>query len=168
MRHGRVFLVGFMCSGKSTVGKLLAEELGWKFVDVDEEIVRREGLTIPEIFEKKGEDYFRELEFRLLEELAGEEGVVISTGGGLGANPRAMEFMKDRGLVVWLRVSYEEFLRRCGSDPNRPLLRRGEEELRKLMKEREEVYSLAELWIEESSSPKDAVRSIEEKLRGEG
>lgn len=157
-----------MCSGKSTVGKLLAEELGWKFVDVDEEVVRREGLSIPEIFEKKGEGYFRELELGLLKELAEKEGVVISTGGGLGANPKAMGFMKDKGLVVWLRVSYEEFLRRCGDDPNRPLLRRGEKELRKLMEEREKVYSLAELWIEESSSPKDAVRSIKEKLRGEG
>ena len=148
-----------MCSGKTTVGKMLSERLGWGFLDVDEEIERKEGLSIPEIFEKKGEPYFRDLELRTLRELAKRKKVVISTGGGLGANPEAMELMKEKGLVVWLKVSYEEFIKRCGGDENRPLLRLGEEELKELLKERESVYSKAHLHVEEGD-PEGAARLI--------
>jgi len=164
MKASRVFLVGFMCSGKTTVGKLLAQRLGWDFLDVDEEIEGRERLTIPEIFDKKGENYFRELELKTLRELAERDRVVISTGGGLGANEKAMEFMKDKGLVVWLKVSYEEFLKRCGKDPNRPLLKKGEEFLRKLMEERSKIYSKAHLHVE-NKEPESAVKIILKSLK---
>ena len=159
MRPERIFLVGFMCSGKTTVGKMLSERLGWEFLDVDEEIERKEGLSIPEIFEKKGEPYFRDLELRTLRELARRKKVVISTGGGLGANPEAMELMREKGLVVWLKVSYEEFMKRCGGDENRPLLRLGEEKLKELLKERESVYSKAHIKVEEKG-PEEAARLI--------
>ncbi len=149
-----------MCSGKSTLGRLLARKLGWEFLDVDEEIERRESLSIPEIFEVKGEPYFRKLELEVLRELSGKDHVVVSTGGGLGANPEAMSLMKERGLVVWLDVPYEEFLRRCGEDPHRPLLRRGEEELRKLLAERREVYSRAHLRLSPDEPEKLAERVI--------
>jgi len=157
-----------MCSGKSTVGKLLSERLGWEFIDLDQEIVNREGLTIPDIFEKKGEPYFRELELEVLRDVSSRDRVVVSTGGGLGANPKAMEIMKKKGLVVWLKVSYEDFINRCGNDRNRPLLRRGEEELKDLMNKRERIYSMADMWIEAGATPEDAVKSIESKLRGGG
>ena len=152
-----------MCSGKTTVGRMLAERLGWDFLDVDEEIERREGMSIPEIFERKGEPYFRDLELRVLRELSERKRVVISTGGGLGANPEALELMKERGLVVWLRVSYEEFIRRCGGDKNRPLLKLGEEKLRKLLRERDKVYSRAHLRVEEGEL-EEAVRFILDKV----
>ncbi|HAV40094.1 MAG TPA: shikimate kinase, partial [Aquificaceae bacterium] len=135
MNYKRIFLVGFMCSGKSTVGKLLSLRLGWSFVDVDEEVQRLEAMTIPEIFEKKGEDYFRRLEVSVLEALSQKENIVISTGGGLGANPYAMELMKSKGLVVWLKVEFDTFIERCGKDPSRPLLKRSREELLKLFEE---------------------------------
>ncbi len=159
MRPERIFLVGFMCSGKTTVGRILSKRLGWEFLDVDEEVERKEGLSIPEIFEKKGEPYFRDLELRTLRELAEKKNVVISTGGGLGANPEAMELMKEKGLVVWLKVSYEEFIRRCGGDENRPLLRLGEEKLKELLKERENVYSKAHIKVE-GKSPEEAAQLI--------
>ncbi len=158
-----MFLIGFMCSGKTTVGRILAERLGWEFLDVDAEIEKREGMSIPEIFEKKGEPYFRDLELRVLRELSGRRRVVISTGGGLGANPEALEFMRERGLVVWLRVSYEEFMERCGGDKSRPLLRLGEERLRKLLKEREKVYSGAHISVE-GKKPEEAAQFILERV----
>jgi shikimate kinase len=161
----RVFLVGFMCSGKTTVGRLLARSLGWEFADVDEEIERREGMSIPEIFETRGEAYFRELELKVLEEISRREEVVVSTGGGLGSNPRAMEMMKERGLVVWIDIDYEEFRRRCGNDPHRPLLRRGETALRTLLRERSRVYSEAHLKVEGWREPGEIVKLILLNLR---
>ncbi len=145
---GRIFLVGFMCSGKTTVGKLLAGKLNWDFVDLDEEIEKREGLSIPEIFELKGENYFRELEYEVLKDVATREKIVVSTGGGLGANPKAMNLMKEKGTVLWLKVPFEEFLRRCGKDKSRPLLKKGRNYLLKLMTDREKVYSKAHLTLE--------------------
>ena len=145
-----------MCSGKTTVGRILSERLGWDFLDVDEEIERKEALSIPEIFEKKGEPYFRDLELRTLRELAERKKVVISTGGGLGANPEAMELMKAKGLVVWLKVSYEEFIKRCGNNKNRPLLKLGEDRLKELLKVREEVYSKAHIHVKGENSEEAA------------
>ncbi len=152
-----------MCSGKTTVGRILAKHLGWGFLDVDEEIERKENITIPEIFEKKGEPYFRKLELITLKELSGRNDVVISTGGGLGANPEAMDLMRERGLVVWLSVSYEDFLKRCGGDTGRPLLKLGEAKLKELLREREKVYSKAHLRIE-GKKPEEAVRMIMDHL----
>ncbi len=156
----RVFLVGFMCSGKTTVGRVLSEKLGWEFVDLDEEIEKKEGMTIPEIFEKKGEPYFRRLELETLKEVASKERVVVATGGGLGANPEAMKLMKEKGLVVWIEVDFEEFLRRCGDDPSRPLLKMGEGKLRELLKRREAVYSKAHIRVKGKGNPERIAEEI--------
>jgi len=156
----RITLIGFMCSGKSTVGRILARKLGWKFRDTDEEVERREGLTIPQIFSLKGELYFRKLEQKVLEDLLKEDRVVIATGGGLGADSRAMELMRERSFVVWLRVSFDEFMKRCGSDEGRPLLRRGDEELRDLLRRRERVYRSAHLIL----TPDDPERTADEVI----
>jgi len=160
MNYKRIFLVGFMCSGKSTVGKLLSLRLGWPFVDVDEEVQRLEAMTIPEIFERKGEDYFRRLEVRVLEALSQRENIVISTGGGLGANPYAMELMKSKGLVVWLKVEFDTFIERCGKDSSRPLLKRSREELLKLFEERSQRYAQAHLTLDASLKPEEIVEEI--------
>ncbi len=157
----RIFLVGFMCSGKSSVGKALARKLGWIFLDVDEEIQKQEKMTIPEIFQKRGEPYFRRLELEVLKDLSNKEKVVIATGGGLGSNPRAMDIMKEKGLVVWLDVAFDTFLKRCGKDPNRPLLKKSKEDLKNLLIERSKVYSLAHLRVE-ASKEVDAI--VEEVL----
>ncbi len=149
-----------MCSGKTRVGQEVAKRLGFDFIDLDREIERKEAMTIPEIFKEKGEVYFRRLEFDMLREVASRKGVVISTGGGLGANPEAMSFMKERGTVVWLRVSFENFLRRCSSKKDRPLLARGRDYLKRLMEEREEVYRGAHITVEDEGGIKTKVEKI--------
>ncbi len=161
----RIFLIGFMGSGKTTVGKLLAEKLGWKFVDIDELIERKEGMNIRDIFKYKGEPYFRKLEKETLEEVLNkEENVIVATGGGLGADPEALELMKENGFVIWLDVDFEEFKRRCSKDGNRPLLRLGEEELKDLFDKRNLVYRQAHLRIEASESYGNILESIMENL----
>ncbi len=149
-----------MCSGKSSLARRLAEHLGWKFIDLDEEVMVRERMTIPEIFQEKGEDYFREVEFRTLQEVSTLQDIVIATGGGLGANYRAMEYMKSRGKVVWIDVDFEEFLRRCGKDKNRPLLRRGEEELKALFESRKAIYANAHVKVKSRESKEETLKDI--------
>jgi shikimate kinase len=156
----KIYLVGFMCSGKSTVGKIVARKLNWDFLDIDSLVQEREGMTIPEIFRLKGEEYFREAEKKVLFSTAGLRGCVLSTGGGLGANREAMEFMKREGFTVWLKVRFESFLTRCGSSEERPLLELGREELLNLMRERERVYSLADLVIEDEGGPEEKAEAI--------
>jgi len=153
-----------MASGKTTVGKLLAESLRWKFYDTDQEIEREEGLSIREIFEKKGEEYFRSKEMEVLKKLAKEEFCVISTGGGLGANEEAIKLMKEAGLVIWLDVDFEEFLRRSQKDQERPLLKRSIEELRELYEKRKKVYSKAHLHLIGNKEPKDLVEEVIKNL----
>ena len=160
LKKERIFLVGFMCSGKTRVGREVAKRLGFDFIDLDSEIERKEGMTIPEIFEEKGEDFFRKLEFQVLQDISDRKGVVISTGGGLGANPEAMSFMKDRGTVVWLRVSFENFLRRCSSKKDRPLLARGRDYLKRLLEEREKVYSGAHITVDDEGGIEAKVERI--------
>ncbi|MEO2152955.1 MAG: shikimate kinase [Aquificota bacterium] len=161
----KVFLVGFMGSGKTTIGRLLAKKLKVPFVDIDEEIEIREGLKIPEIFVLKGENYFRKLELEVLKEITlSLPSFVMATGGGLGANPRAMEFMKKHGTVVWLDIDFDTFLRRTSKDPNRPLLKRGEEELKKLFEERKKVYSLADIRVKSQKSVELTLKKLLEEL----
>ena len=157
----KIFLVGFMGSGKSTVGKILAKKLRVPFVDLDEEIEIREGLKIPQIFALKGEEYFRKQELEVLKDITFSlPSFVMATGGGLGANPAAMDFMKRHGKVVWLKVDYGTFKRRTSNDENRPLLRLSEEELRKLFKDREKIYSLADCKVESKHSPEETAKYI--------
>jgi len=160
MAFSRVFLIGFMCSGKSTLGRAVAQTLGWDFFDTDELIQTQEGMSVAEIFQEKGEDYFRMRELEVLQALCGMDKVVVSTGGGLGANPKALELMKSSGLVVWLRVDFETFLSRCGKDENRPLLKRGKEELRKIFDERSLMYAQAHVWLDALKRPEELVEEL--------
>jgi len=160
-----IFLVGFMGSGKSTIGRLLAEKLNMKFIDIDKEIEKKEGKSIKDIFKEKGESYFRELEKKEIELFSEKSGYVVSTGGGLGANKDNMEKMKKNGIVIWLDVSLEEVLKRCGNDKNRPLLQLPFEELKKLYEERKKIYSLADIHIDvNSKTPQEILKEIYENL----
>ena len=162
----KIYLVGFMCSGKTTVGSLLANRLNYSFLDLDTEIEKLEGSSIPEIFERKGEKYFRKLEFLVLKKVSKRENVVISTGGGLGANPKAMEFMKNNGKVVWLDIDFETFLKRCSADGNRPLLKKSISELKKLFDERKKIYEKADIRVKGENPPEEIVREILSSLEG--
>ncbi len=119
----RVVLVGFMASGKSTVGRIVAQELGWRFVDVDTLIEHQEGASIPEIFRDRGERHFRAVEERLTRELLGEDRVVLASGGGWAARPGRLRDLPRGTVSVWLRVTPEEAVRRAGQRSSaRPLL----------------------------------------------
>jgi len=109
-----IFLIGFMASGKSHVGRLLARKIGWRLVDADAEIVRRAGKPIKAIFQADGEPAFRALEASVLAELCSGSGQVVATGGGAFLNPTSRQAMLDRGLVLCLNARPETIFRRLG------------------------------------------------------
>ncbi len=100
----KIYLIGFMASGKTTVGKILSEKLGWKFIDIDDEIERKTQKKISEIFSTFGEDYFRKLEVEMLTKFKDCNKIVISVGGGLPVFFNNMEIMKTTGFTVYLEV----------------------------------------------------------------
>jgi shikimate kinase len=133
-----------MATGKTTVGKQLAEQLGYAFVDTDELIAERSGQTIGEIFREKGESAFRRLESEIAQELGEKEGLVVSTGGGLMLNPANAAALGRRGRVFCLVATPEEILDRISKDEHvkRPLLEAPDPMLRivELMRQREVGY----------------------------
>ena len=116
-----IVITGFMGAGKSTVGQLLARQLNREFVDMDELIEARAGMSIPQIFERQGEEAFRALERRLVYELALRNGLVIATGGGALVDDAMRETMTQSGLVVCLNASKADIRQRLGENENRPL-----------------------------------------------
>ena len=120
----RVFLIGFMGAGKTSTGKELSAKMKCSFIDLDLFIERRYHKNIRQIFEEKGEEYFREIECKALREVAEFEDVVISTGGGTPCFHHNMMFMNKLGTTVYLKVSNEELVRRINLNKNaRPLLK---------------------------------------------
>ena len=117
-----IFLVGLMGAGKSTVGRILARRLGKRFVDTDHEIEKRNGVTIPVIFEIEGEDGFRRREQEVLVDLAKEKDLVLSTGGGIVLKPENREVLRNHGFVVYLNARPELLADRTKHDRTRPLL----------------------------------------------
>jgi shikimate kinase len=146
----RVVLLGYMCSGKSSVGESLARRLGWGFVDFDVEIERREDRPVWEIIETRGEEYFRHLEAELTREAARERRLVMAPGGGWITEPDLLESIRSGTLSAWLRVSPTETLRRLQEDPiARPLKDRPDplRTISAMLEEREHLYRLADLTI---------------------
>lgn len=165
-------LVGFMAAGKSTIGRRLASLLGWDFVDFDREIERRTGRSIPEIFRHEGAVAFRALEAELTDELAGLEHVVLAPGGGWITQPELLERLGPGTVVVWLRISPEEAVRRARRDAvHRPLLA-GPDPLaraRALILEREPLYEMADLMVDvDRRSPDQVALDIAELVRDMG
>jgi shikimate kinase len=120
----KIFLIGFMGSGKSTVGKKLAFGLGWSFLDLDTEIEKKEGLNISEIFSKRGEAYFRHAESEMLRTVSEKENIVISTGGGTPCLDDNMDFMIKSGLTIYLKLSHRQLYGRLvRASAKRPLLK---------------------------------------------
>ena len=117
-----IYLIGFMGAGKSSVSQAMAEYSGLREIDTDEEIVRREKRSIPEIFEQDGEDYFRKLETDLLRELSGRQGLIVSCGGGTILKEENRRLMKESGEVVLLSARPETIYERVMGGKNRPLL----------------------------------------------
>ena len=135
----KIFLVGMMGSGKSTIGKHLSRVLGFEFVDMDEEIERAEGKRIEDIFKQHGEGYFRVLEKRLLKKILKRSGnMVVATGGGVVLDPENRKALKDH-KTIFLMVDPGELLKRVRRD-NRPLLSGGKKKIFEIWKKRESLY----------------------------
>ncbi len=118
-----IVFIGFMCSGKSTIGRVLAKEINYKFIDTDQWISEQMNLTIGEIFEKKGEDYFRQLETNTVKDFSEHlSNIVLSTGGGLSIRQENIPYLKEIGPIIFLSVSKDGVLERLNSDIERPLL----------------------------------------------
>jgi shikimate kinase len=117
-----IFLVGLMGAGKTTIGKLLARQRGLEFLDSDQEIVARCGVSIPTIFEIEGEAGFRKREAAMIDELSQRKGIVLATGGGAVLLEENRTHLKARGTVVYLRCQPQELYLRTRHDKNRPLL----------------------------------------------
>lgn len=138
-----IVLIGFMGAGKTSVGRTIAQKLGWTFLDTDQEIERLNGLPVHEIFRRYGEIRFRSEERLLAGKLVTRQRLVIATGGGMVKYPENVELLKQNGILVWLKVGPEIVLRRVGKRAaDRPLLR-GKlniEEIGSLLAEREAIY----------------------------
>ena len=161
MEKPNIVLTGFMGTGKTTIGKLLAKALGYDFVDTDEQIARCSGKTIPEIFEEQGEHAFREMEAALAQELAARRGVVIATGGRMMLDPFNAEALSRTGHVFCLAAAPEEILARITRDraTRRPLLAVADpmERIRALLQERQEGYRRFPQVVTSGTPPEEVV-----------
>ncbi|MFJ7979141.1 shikimate kinase [Lysinibacillus xylanilyticus] len=136
----KIYLVGFMGSGKSALGRRLSYLLKMPYYDMDHEIVRQQGMTIPQIFEKYGEARFREIETEFLKKFR-DEACIISTGGGVAINAENRKIMRRSGLVFFLDATFEDIYKRIQHDPNRPIVQSStKEELEKLYHYRRRFY----------------------------
>lgn len=143
-------LVGMMGAGKSSVGRKLATRLAMPFVDADTEIETAAGMTIPEIFEVRGESEFRSGEQRVIARLLDGGPQVLATGGGAYMNPETRRLIGQKGVSIWLKAEFDILMRRIKRRSDRPLLRTADPEstLKRLIDERYPVYALADLTIE--------------------
>lgn len=156
MKADKIYLVGFMGAGKSTVAKLLAKRLDWQAEDVDDLIQARERRDIPTIFRQDGEPYFRAVERQVLADLLPRRGVVVATGGGTFVDPANRALMLRDGLVAWLDVPLHTILDRVPLDGRRPLAS-GRTEMERLYNLRLAAYQQAHVRIDASRGPVDAV-----------
>ncbi|MFV8819085.1 shikimate kinase AroK [Haliea sp. E17] len=160
----RVFLVGPMGAGKSTIGRVLADELSLRFVDSDSEIEARTGADIPWIFDVEGESGFRERERQVIEEMTTWDGIVLATGGGAVLAPENRTALAGRGFVVYLYTSIDEQVRRTRRDRKRPLLQGVDPEatLRELMRIRDPLYrEIADCVIDTAAgTPKSVAQQV--------
>lgn len=164
-----IFLIGPMGSGKTAVGRQLARQLKLEFIDSDAEIEHRTGVDIPYIFEKEGEDGFREREREVIDSLTQLTNIVIATGGGAILRPENREHLSSRGTVVYLQTGIEQQLERTRHGRQRPLLYTDDPEakLRELMQTRMPIYeSLADITVSTDGRQVRAVTDeIIEKLK---
>jgi shikimate kinase len=161
-----VALIGFMGSGKSTIGRLLASRLGYAFVDLDEVIEAESGRRIRDLFAEEGEPAFRARESAALAKLAGHRNLVLAAGGGAPIRHENRTFFRT-AATFYLEISFKEFLKRTASGADRPLRSRSLEELKALYERRRPVYEALGIRISTGGgSPREAVEEILDRLRG--
>ncbi len=166
-----IILIGFMGSGKTTIGFRLARALGWHFVDTDEKIEKLTELTVSRIFKKHGEIRFRSEEKLMVQKVAALDRTVIATGGGVPVFAGNVTVLKQGGIVIWLKAAPEIVLDRIGKSRNRPLLRkyRDLDQVKGLVEERARFYeAAADLIIDTGDKTHDQIVSeIINSLRGQ-
>lgn len=165
-----IVFVGPMGAGKTTLGKILAREIGYEFHDSDKEIESRTGANIPWIFDVEGEQGFRDRESQVIQDLSQYKGIVLATGGGAMMRPANRGSVKQNGFVVYLNTSVEQQYKRTHKDKNRPLLQ-GERDpmlvLRELYEVRDPIYrEVADFIVDTDKKPlkvivKDIVKALE-------
>nr|WP_106779854.1 shikimate kinase [Lysinibacillus timonensis] len=139
----KIYLVGFMGCGKSVIGRRLSYFLKLPYYDMDREIVRQQGMTIPEIFEKYGEEHFRNIETEFLRNFR-DEACIIATGGGVAINEENRKIMRRTGIVFFLDATFEDIYKRIKDDKNRPIVQSStQSELEQLFFKRRKFYRLA-------------------------
>ena len=168
---GNIILIGFMGTGKTSLGKLLAPKLGRVFVDLDKKIEDYAKMTIPKIFETYGEEYFRELERSAVRKVSEQKNLVIATGGGTVKDSENVRLLKNSGVIICLTTDAEEIFRRTERRGERPVLDgSGEDRLetiKKLLTERQKFYDVADYKIDTTEwSPLQIIDDICKYLRG--
>ena len=158
MRKKIYYLTGFMAAGKSTIGPILANTLGWNFLDLDKAIEEEEAMKITEIFENKGEEYFRKKELEMLKEISKKNHLIVALGGGTIVNRKNLKLLKETGRLIYLHSSPEIAYKRLVFKRNRPaLLFEGVEfptkeqfleRIESLMTARKEYYEQADYLID--------------------
>jgi len=163
-----IVLTGFMGTGKTAVGRHLANELHISFVDVDMTIAKKAGKSIKEIFTSQGEAAFREIEASVLAEVTGQDKTVIATGGGALMAPKNREILQKNGILVCLTAKMGTLLERLKDDPTRPLLagENLEHKIARLMKERQDIYNLCPVQVDtDGKTIAQVSKEIIEKVR---
>ena len=166
-----VVLIGPMGAGKTTIGKILAKELGFEFCDSDKEIEKRSGANIPWIFDVEGESGFRDREMAVIGELSKRKGIVLATGGGAMMRKENQDSVSRNGFVIYLNTSVEQQYSRTHKDRNRPLLQGDKDAfvvLSELFEVRDPIYrEVADLVMDtDKKSLKNVVKSIIDSLEG--
>ena len=163
----RIFLIGMMGSGKSSVGELLSKSLDLKFIDIDQGIQKEEGETINDIFKKKGETYFREIENIKLKKI--KDSAIVSCGGGIIKKENNRKFIKKSGITFYLKAKVETLEKRLLNDKERPLINKSDlkKSLKKIYYERKNLYkNCANFTIQtDETSLSDICDLIKEKLK---
>lgn len=162
IQHSAIFLVGFMASGKTTVGAALASKLGRRFVDLDPLIVAKAGCSIAELIAREGEEHFRQLETEILREVATGEAAIIAPGGGAITRRENSELMNQFGLTIWLDAPFELCWQRIQQDPVVRPLAATEDAARERYQQRLPLYQQAAVRVRttESQTPDDIAEAI--------
>lgn len=166
-----IVLTGFMGTGKSSTGRLLAYRLGKSFIDIDKHIEKKLGMSIPEIFAKYGEDFFRATEHEVVAKVSGFKNAVIATGGGVVLNERNMECLREKGIIICLTATPDVILERTGRRPTRPLLQceNPRQVIVDLLAKRQPYYDKADYQVDSSVlTPYQVTEQIIEYLRERG
>lgn len=170
MKHNNkkiIAFVGLMGVGKTTIAAKLAKKLQYYFIDCDREIEENERKTINEIFTQNGEEYFRKLEEKTIEQIANrDEEIVISLGGGAFMSEKTRQILQEKAITIWLEASIDEILHRIAKKNNRPLLsgKNKRQVLEELMEKRYPIYATADLKFSSEKSSDNLVRKIIEKI----